>query len=180
MSSTTTTTVATTTATAPPTSYSSALSSSLNASSSSSSSSSSSPPPLPPSSVHSGSPTPISELKNGAADVTAADYYFQSYSHFGIHEEMLKDKVRTLAYRKAILGNPALFRDKVVLDVGCGTGILSMFAAKAGAKQVIGIECASIAVQAMQIVKDNKLDHSQTQTHTTAPSCTHMPGECGG
>lgn len=26
------------------------------------------------------------------------DYYFGSYSHFYIHEEMLKDTVRTLAY----------------------------------------------------------------------------------
>ena len=51
--------------------------------------------------------TPVADLKNGAADVTAADYYFQSYSHFGIHEEMLKDKVRTLAYRKAITSNNA-------------------------------------------------------------------------
>ena len=34
------------------------------------------------------------------------DYYFGSYSHFYIHEEMLKDKVRTNAYRNAIEGNP--------------------------------------------------------------------------
>ena len=118
--------------------------------------------------VSSGTATPVSELTNGAADITAADYYFQSYSHFGIHEEMLKDKVRTLAYRKAILNNQALFRDKVVLDVGCGTGILCMFAAKAGAKAVYGIECASIAVQAKQIVADNKLDDGQSTQGTQA------------
>lgn len=66
------------------------------------------------------------------------DGYFSSYSHFGIHEEMLKDKVRTCSYRDAILKNPALFKDKIVLDVGCGTGILSLFAAQAGAKHVYG------------------------------------------
>lgn len=45
-------------------------------------------------------------------------------SVLGIHEEMLKDEVRTQTYRKSILDNTHLFKDKVVLDVGCGTGIL--------------------------------------------------------
>lgn len=74
-----------------------------------------------------------------SAEKTSKDYYFDSYSHFGIHEEMLKDEVRTLSYRDSIMHNKPLFKDKVVLDVGCGTGILSMFAAKAGAKMVIGV-----------------------------------------
>lgn len=74
------------------------------------------------------------------------DYYFDSYSHFSIHEDMLKDKVRTLGYMNAITKNPHLFEDKIVLDVGCGTGILSIFAAKAGAKHVYGIDNASIAL----------------------------------
>lgn len=52
---------------------------------------------------------------------------------------MLKDEVRTLTYRNSMIYNKHLFRGKVVLDVGCGTGILSMFAAKAGAAKVIGV-----------------------------------------
>merc|ERR1712126_741630 len=70
-------------------------------------------------------------------EMTSKDYYFDSYAHFGIHEEMLKDEVRTLTYRNAMYHNKHLFKDKVVLDVGCGTGILCMFAKKAGAKKVI-------------------------------------------
>ncbi|ESN93493.1 hypothetical protein HELRODRAFT_157853 [Helobdella robusta] len=91
--------------------------------------------------------------------MTSKDYYFDSYAHFGIHEEMMKDEVRTLTYRNAMYHNRHLFKDKVVLDVGSGTGILCMFAAKAGAKMVIGIECSSIIEQSEKIIQANKLDH---------------------
>ncbi|KAL9653153.1 hypothetical protein ABK040_006369 [Willaertia magna] len=92
-------------------------------------------------------------------DKTSKDYYFDSYSHFGIHEEMLKDGVRTNSYRNAILQNKFLFEGKVVLDIGCGTGILSLFAAKAGAKKVIGIDMSDIIDKARQIVEDNGYSH---------------------
>eukprot|EP01139_Manchomonas_bermudensis_P004804 Amastigsp_a174359_1732.p2 type:complete len:354 gc:universal Amastigsp_a174359_1732:1-1062(+) len=88
-------------------------------------------------------------------DKTAADYYFDSYAHFGIHEEMLKDEVRTMSYQRAIVNNPHLIKGKIVLDIGCGTGVLSMFAAQAGAAHVYAIECSSIIEQAQAIVKAN-------------------------
>ena len=76
------------------------------------------------------------------------------YSHFSIHEEMLKDRVRTEYYRDCIANHAeTVFKDKVVLDVGCGTGILSMFAARAGAKHVIGVDMSDIIYQAMDIVR---------------------------
>ncbi|CAO3592151.1 unnamed protein product [Absidia cylindrospora] len=90
-----------------------------------------------------------------ASGLTSKDYYFDSYAHFGIHEEMLKDEVRTISYREFIYRNKHLFEGKVVLDVGCGTGILSMFAAKSGAKHVYGIDMSNIIHQARIIVKDN-------------------------
>ena len=124
------------------------------------------------------------------------DSYFDSYSYFDIHREMLADKVqhggrpcsfavlyqcppetmsclhvqehcvkchdpgpnvhllsaksyctsdayvpqvRTEAYRDALQQNADLIRGKRVLDIGCGTGILSMFAARGGASHVVGV-----------------------------------------
>lgn len=91
----------------------------------------------------------------GVDDKTSADYYFDSYSHFGIHEEMLKDVVRTKTYQNVMYKNSFLFKDKVVLDVGAGTGILSLFCAKIGAKHVYAVECSSMADMAQEIVKLN-------------------------
>jgi len=50
---------------------------------------------------------------------------------------MLNDRTRCLAYQRAI---EPVVRDKIVLDVGCGTGILSLFAARAGARLVLAVD----------------------------------------
>ncbi|EDW97495.1 protein arginine N-methyltransferase 1 [Drosophila yakuba] len=85
--------------------------------------------------------------------------YFKSYSHFGIHHEMLSDKVRTSTYRASLLQNEAAVRGKTVLDVGCGTGILSIFASKAGAARVVGIDNSDIVYTAMDIIRKNKVEN---------------------
>ncbi|GAY46970.1 hypothetical protein CUMW_101030 [Citrus unshiu] len=83
--------------------------------------------------------------------------YFHSYAHVGIHEEMIKDRVRTETYRAAIMQNQSFIEGKVVVDVGCGTGILSIFCAQAGAKRVYAVDASDIAVQANEVVKANNL-----------------------
>lgn len=76
--------------------------------------------------------------------------------------------MRTESYRDFMYQNPALFKDKVVLDVGCGTGILSMFAARAGARKVIGVDQSEIVYQAMDIVR-YILYKCLTETRTVGP-----------
>lgn len=84
--------------------------------------------------------------------------YFDSYTDVTIHEEMIADHVRTNTYRMAILKNSEAMRGKVVLDVGAGTGVLSIFCVQAGAKKVYAVEACSIAEQAVKIVKHNNME----------------------
>lgn len=118
---------------------------------------------------------PIENVNAANQDMTSKDYYFDSYSHYAIHEEMLKDEVRTSTYRRAIEWNPHLFQGKVVMDVGCGTGILSMFAAKAGASRVIAIDCSNIVDLAKKIVKENQMDDIITVLRAKIEDITELP-----
>lgn len=72
---------------------------------------------------------------------------------------MLQDTVRTSTYCHAIANNPTMFKDKVVLDVGAGSGILSFFAAQAGAKKVYAVEASNAAIYAKKLVQSNNLQH---------------------
>lgn len=72
---------------------------------------------------------------------------------------MLKDDVRNSAYRDAIFNNKSSIEGKVVLDVGAGTGILSVFCAQAGAKKVYAVEASAIYRLAVDIVKENRMEN---------------------
>ncbi|KAH9030338.1 S-adenosyl-L-methionine-dependent methyltransferase [Lactarius pseudohatsudake] len=82
-------------------------------------------------------------------------HYFDSYGVNDIHAVMIQDRVRTSSYASFIMTSAALFQDAIVLDVGCGTGILSLFAARAGAKRVIAVDASDIALKARRIVEAN-------------------------
>lgn len=74
------------------------------------------------------------------------------YQFLANQQLMLEDLTRTELYHQGIVGNRSDFEGKVVLDVGAGTGILSLFAAQAGARKVYAIEGTSAAEYARILV----------------------------
>ncbi len=75
------------------------------------------------------------------------------------HHHMLRDTYRVLAYKNTI---QRLVGGKVVADIGCGTGILSVLAAKAGARRVYAIEETGIADVAQEMFTANGCDDRVT------------------
>ena len=94
-----------------------------------------------------------SSIFDQRTDETSAMQYFQFYALLSQQQNMMQDYVRTSTYQRAILDNYADFEGKVVLDVGAGSGILSFFAAQAGAKQVYAVEASSMAQHANVVLK---------------------------
>ena len=75
------------------------------------------------------------------------------YAEFEVHRTMIRDRARTEAFRRAI--ESVVRPGDIVLDVGAGTGILSLFAARAGAARVYAVEETSIAVLAQDLAAAN-------------------------
>ena len=74
-----------------------------------------------------------------------------------VQKDMLEDHKRTGAYYQAVMQNRRQFEGKVVLDVGTGSGILAIFAAKAGARKVYAVEATPMAKFAQNLVEHNEV-----------------------
>jgi ubiquinone/menaquinone biosynthesis C-methylase UbiE len=90
--------------------------------------------------------------------------YFEGYSTIFIHHQMLRDVPRTMGYKEAVANLAEKFiKDKLVLDVGCGTSILTSFCSMAGAKHVYGVDASNIIpLVAQNVINENKLQDRVT------------------
>lgn len=99
-------------------------------------------------------PQPVAKLGEGAAKELP-----KSKVHINVenHLNMLKDYVRLAAYRRAI--EHVVNAETIAMDLGAGTGILSFFAAQAGAKLVYAIEKQPhIVALAQELAAENGFD----------------------
>ena len=82
--------------------------------------------------------------------------YFDIYGETKLHLEMLSDRPRMLAYLEAVKENVEFLQGKSVMDVGSGTGILSLFLVRDGkAGKVHSIEASNASEYAEEIIKSN-------------------------
>ncbi|XP_050466351.1 uncharacterized protein LOC126859275 [Cataglyphis hispanica] len=94
------------------------------------------------------------------------DQYFESYEELDIHHLMLSDKTRVLTYKNAIFNMKKEFQGKVVMDVGAGLGILSIFCAQIGAKKVYAVEASMLAKTIEQVLIENNIQDTVVVIHS--------------
>jgi type I protein arginine methyltransferase len=81
------------------------------------------------------------------------EQYFENYASLEQQRWMVSDEPRTTAFAKAIA--EVVKPGDVVIDVGAGTGLLSILAAKAGARRVVAVERSAMAEHARALIAHN-------------------------
>ncbi|MFH2010278.1 MAG: 50S ribosomal protein L11 methyltransferase [bacterium] len=81
--------------------------------------------------------------------------YSSSYSDVAVHKLMLQDVVRTEAYERAL--EQVVRPGSKVMDFGCGTGVMSIFASRAGAAEVYAVDRSLFIQVARNIARRNDI-----------------------
>lgn len=83
-------------------------------------------------------------------------WYLKYYEQLQHQQNMLQDVVRTSKYHRALTDHPQIFQDKLVLDVGAGSGILSFFSIQAGAAYCYAVEASKFALKLKKLVQNTQ------------------------
>lgn len=92
----------------------------------------------------------IGALIDHSKNQNMSDKRPDSFGSAPIHIDILNDKRRTREFIDAI--SKVVKKDDVVIDIGTGTGVLAIAAARAGAKKVYAIEAGAMAGVAQDVV----------------------------
>jgi len=90
------------------------------------------------------------------------------YTSIAVHHKLICDRQRMDAYRLAI--SESVKPGDVVLDIGCGTGVLGLMACQAGAKRVYAVERTDIIEVAREMAKTNHVARRMRFLHGDADS----------
>ncbi|WIA08179.1 hypothetical protein OEZ85_007633 [Tetradesmus obliquus] len=106
----------------------------------------------------------------------SAELYFHYYGMLMHQQNMLQDMTRTGTYHAAITENRADFEGKTVMDVGAGSGILSLFSAQAGAAKVYAVEASGMAKYAQILASSNAVGKAIQVCHSKVEELSLPPG----
>jgi type I protein arginine methyltransferase len=96
----------------------------------------------------------------GDSEATSDSFLRSSFDSPSPHTSMLDDHLRTSAFLAAL--DEVVRSEDVVLDIGAGTGVLAVGAARAGARHVYAIEATPLAHEAHAVVRANGFDEKVT------------------
>jgi len=95
---------------------------------------------------------------------------------FAYHRDMLADEKRLAAYREAI--SRIVRPEHVVVDLGAGTGVLSVYAARAGARRVYALDRAVPAGILRAVIEENGVSDRVTVIAKDSRQVQHLPELC--